>query len=924
MRPVSDEVFVFRMWRRVWGSPEWVSGPRLLLYVGDGDPVAPAQVSWTTREGIRSALGFAPDMTSCYGRREVGGAVQEMRGELDERSAAESARGYEFDTETAVAGGWEAAGLLRLLIDDGDGGGVNSVEWSGPAGDVGSVALLSRDVGGLIEEVWASAEYREAGEVAVNLVRATTDKWLAAQDRATLEFRFTAPVSVDRYELTSAGDCPDRDPSAWTLRGSVDGQRWRTLDIRSGQSFEQRHRARAFSIARTEAWSHYRLDITGNHGAPELQLETVRFLVTDGCAGYRRRAGAGPVPFRGTVVAAGMSLPSELSGPFSETTQALGPLSAARFTPMVTASFAPVAAPADEGADWQPGGSWLPLGGSLSMQSLTSPSGRFTLLHGPYGPCFALRDNLTRERVWIGDAPDSHMVCLGPDGDLVAWGHRGNRLWSTGTAWLGVRRLEVRDSGEVALTDVDGKVVWSSGIPELPFGDGPRPVPRGATLRRGESLYGQTLTSADGSTVLCHDGRVVRIIMHGSTSHWDRFPEAENELSLDADGFLRLRTLDGAVLEQICGPGAELVVERGAVELRDEAGAVVWASTRSQRPGPVREPGLAQDDVLVNWLDALTGGGHRVAVARDTTPQDVLARIGVTPVAGTWRELRRHRDTTHPDGGSVVAAVAVGSDVLLVSDDPELPVPALAPWVAAVQQPAGSAFPTFSLHRDGELVSEIREYPSRHKGTKVPEVAAALAEVVHPLHIHTLLFRTAGVVPGAAALGGELLGGVLAPRPAAEPTPPAESPLLLEGWQSMDAVVVRTDFSDPAAWDRVIRELRSPWFDDDPVEPYLISDPRLTDAPAEQVVREVRGAQSAEGTPGAVFIADSITMREPGNPLLAVTTEWDGRAFEDDEDEYVTQFRLLPDAAVEISTNLDLGNMDFADFAGEGVYERTA
>ncbi|MER7974573.1 FUSC family protein, partial [Streptomyces sp. NPDC096080] len=32
-----------------------------------------------------------------------------------------------------------------------------------------------------------------------------------------------APVPVDRYVLTSANDAPDRDPAAWTLRGSADG-----------------------------------------------------------------------------------------------------------------------------------------------------------------------------------------------------------------------------------------------------------------------------------------------------------------------------------------------------------------------------------------------------------------------------------------------------------------------------------------------------------------------------------------------------------------------------------------------------------------------------------------------------------------------------------------------------------------------------
>ncbi len=76
------------------------------------------------------------------------------------------------------------------------------------------------------------------------------------------------------------------------------------------------------------------------------------------------------------------------------------------------------------------------------------------------------------------------------------------------------------------------------------------------------------------------------------------------------------------------------------------------------------------------------------------------------------------------------------------------------------------------------------------------------------------------------------------------------------------------------------------------------------------------------GRPGAVFIADSTTMHETGHPLLAVTTEWDGEPFAEDEEDFVTQFRLMPDSAAEISTNLDLGNMDFEDFAGDGVHER--
>ncbi|WP_067672841.1 DUF6924 domain-containing protein [Nocardia miyunensis] len=138
----------------------------------------------------------------------------------------------------------------------------------------------------------------------------------------------------------------------------------------------------------------------------------------------------------------------------------------------------------------------------------------------------------------------------------------------------------------------------------------------------------------------------------------------------------------------------------------------------------------------------------------------------------------------------------------------------------------------------------------------------------------------------------------------------------------MTPLVVRTDFTDEDAWNRVLDQVRLPWFDNDPVDPHQVTDPRLAGAPTEQVLRGVCEALPHPESPAVIFIADDITMREPGHPLLAVTTEWDGNPFEDDEEEFITQFRLLPDAAIEICTNLDLANMDFEDFAGEGVYER--
>jgi hypothetical protein len=126
----------------------------------------------------------------------------------------------------------------------------------------------------------------------------------------------------------------------------------------------------------------------------------------------------------------------------------------------------------------------------------------------------------------------------------------------------------------------------------------------------------------------------------------------------------------------------------------------------------------------------------------------------------------------------------------------------------------------------------------------VAEVAAALDDVPDDSHRHEMVFRTSGVIPSAAGLGGSLIGA-LAPAPSAAPVAPvagpAEPPLAVEGYDGMNPLVIRTDFTDEDAWDQVVGELRAPWVNDDPSYPYLISDPRYAGAPAERVLQDVRG-----------------------------------------------------------------------------------
>ncbi|MFF1303842.1 GH92 family glycosyl hydrolase [Streptomyces sp. NPDC058307] len=140
-----------------------------------------------------------------------------------------------------------------------------------------------------VTDVRASAENTGGGEVKENLVDGEPGtKWLAFESTGWAEFDLAKPLKVVTYALTSANDVAERDPRDWTLKGSTDGKDWKTLDTRSGESFDERFRTKSYDIADPAEYQHFRLEITKNNGAPGiLQLADVQ-LSTGG--------GEGPVP----------------------------------------------------------------------------------------------------------------------------------------------------------------------------------------------------------------------------------------------------------------------------------------------------------------------------------------------------------------------------------------------------------------------------------------------------------------------------------------------------------------------------------------------------------------------------------------------------------------------------------------------------
>jgi hypothetical protein len=124
-----------------------------------------------------------------------------------------------------------------------------------------------------------------------------------------------------------------------------------------------------------------------------------------------------------------------------------------------------------------------------------------------------------------------------------------------------------------------------------------------------------------------------------------------------------------------------------------------------------------------------------------------------------------------------------------------------------------------------------------------------------------------------------------------------------------NALVLRTDFSDDAAWATVCQLIRAPSGD---FRSYVdcVSDPAFDGVTAAEVVSGVR--------PGSgrtfLFVVDRETIEDPEHPVMVVDLyARPGRTF-----------RVVPAEMWAVENNLSLANLDFDDFADavgpDGIY----
>ncbi|GAB3209525.1 DUF6924 domain-containing protein [Marinactinospora thermotolerans] len=123
-----------------------------------------------------------------------------------------------------------------------------------------------------------------------------------------------------------------------------------------------------------------------------------------------------------------------------------------------------------------------------------------------------------------------------------------------------------------------------------------------------------------------------------------------------------------------------------------------------------------------------------------------------------------------------------------------------------------------------------------------------------------------------------------------------------------DGLLVRTDFSDDAAWTSFLSAVRHPAEHDDVIDDFghyidIVDDPAFEGATPEQVMASVHH-HTDQSSLDTVVIADADAMRGPDHCALIVPLL----------DRIGWNFRLVPEEVGSLVVNLALSNMDIEDY----------
>lgn len=124
---------------------------------------------------------------------------------------------------------------------------------------------------------------------------------------------------------------------------------------------------------------------------------------------------------------------------------------------------------------------------------------------------------------------------------------------------------------------------------------------------------------------------------------------------------------------------------------------------------------------------------------------------------------------------------------------------------------------------------------------------------------------------------------------------------MFEQHKGADAsLLVRTNFTDDAAWAKLCALVQAPSQEDYRAELICMSDRQLENVAPKTIARQVYQDLGHS----VVFVADDRAMNDPDHPILCVSAD----------DAVVASFRVVPEEIWAPENNLRIANLDFEDF----------
>lgn len=126
-----------------------------------------------------------------------------------------------------------------------------------------------------------------------------------------------------------------------------------------------------------------------------------------------------------------------------------------------------------------------------------------------------------------------------------------------------------------------------------------------------------------------------------------------------------------------------------------------------------------------------------------------------------------------------------------------------------------------------------------------------------------------------------------------------------------ETIVLRTDFSDHAAWEALKEVIIAPDWMEFQAEVEFIDDPEYDGVTIEDVLETEKAPDVDFGNEDTwdyftyIFIVDKMTISHPEHPIICLNLL----------DAPYRHFRLVPSELPGVEANFSIANMDFEDFA---------